>query len=150
MKIAEGIDMLTLEVQAFGQRSLIHPTLLWDSEGAVLVDAGMPGQLEAIRTEVTGVGIRPSSLKTLLITHQDIDHCGSAADLQELWGQPIRTYAHELDAPYLDGTKHPIKMDLRQSLQRLLQFPIERIVCYHGGLCDDNAQEQLRQLVAAL
>jgi glyoxylase-like metal-dependent hydrolase (beta-lactamase superfamily II) len=36
------------------------------------------------------------------------------------------------------------------SLKKLLRFPIDRIVCYHGGLCDNNAQEQLRQLVDAL
>jgi glyoxylase-like metal-dependent hydrolase (beta-lactamase superfamily II) len=34
-----------------------------------------------------------------------------------------------------------------QSLKRLLRFPIDRIICYHGGLCDENAEAQLRQLI---
>lgn len=42
MRIDKGLAMLELKIQGFG----LNPTLIWDDEMAVLVDTGMPGQLE--------------------------------------------------------------------------------------------------------
>jgi len=33
-----------------------------------------------------------------------------------------------------------------QSLKQLVNFDVESIVCYHGGICNDNANEQLKEL----
>ncbi|OKP98279.1 MBL fold metallo-hydrolase [Paenibacillus sp. P46E] len=33
------------------------------------------------------------------------------------------------------------------SLNKLLDYDIDQIVCYHGGLCTENVQEQLRRIV---
>ena len=54
MKIAENIEALQVRMNFTGGESVIHPALLWDSEGATLVDTGMPGQLEELRVEIEG------------------------------------------------------------------------------------------------
>jgi glyoxylase-like metal-dependent hydrolase (beta-lactamase superfamily II) len=33
-----------------------------------------------------------------------------------------------------------------QSLRKLLDYDIEMVICYHGGLCSDNISEQLNKL----
>jgi len=33
-----------------------------------------------------------------------------------------------------------------QSLKKFVDFDVENIVCYHGGICNDNANEQLREM----
>jgi hypothetical protein len=57
MKIAENIEALQLRMHFKGEESVIHPVLLWDSEGATLVDTGMPGQLAELRVEIEGAGV---------------------------------------------------------------------------------------------
>lgn len=231
--------MLKLEMVAFGRREWIHPTLIWDDASAV--DAGMPGMGASIISEILQAGVPLERLRSIIVTHQDIDHYGSVSELLQSLAQPINVYAHETDAPYLDGRKHPIKLDLQlvgerlkqlpepvrtqveamcanppkihidtlltdgqelplcggitvihtpghtpghmslyitksralvaadalecengilkgpnrhntpdlagaiQSLEKLLAFQIDRIICYHGGLCEDNAEDQLKQ-----
>jgi glyoxylase-like metal-dependent hydrolase (beta-lactamase superfamily II) len=76
MKIAENIEALQLRMNFTGGESVIHPALLWDSEGATLVDTGMPGQLEELRVEVEGAGVGFGTIRRVVLTHQDVDHIG--------------------------------------------------------------------------
>lgn len=45
MEISKGVEMLQLEFHG----NIIHPTLLWDQEMAVLIDTGFPRQIEDLR-----------------------------------------------------------------------------------------------------
>lgn len=36
------------------------------------------------------------------------------------------------------------------SMQKFLNFDIEKVICYHGGLCADNVNQQLRELAQTL
>ncbi|WP_251551083.1 hypothetical protein [Neobacillus muris] len=40
--IDNGLIMIELEAEAYGQRSILHPVLIWDDTAAVLIDTGMP------------------------------------------------------------------------------------------------------------
>lgn len=43
-------------------------------------------------------------------------------------------------------------VDIRQayvSLNKLLAYDIDKVICCHGGLCSDHVQEQIRQLAAS-
>lgn len=60
MRIAEKIEALQLRMNFTGGESVIHPALLWDSEGATLVDTGMPGQLGELRVEIEDAGVGPA------------------------------------------------------------------------------------------
>ena len=57
MKIEESIQALELYMNLAGQSSVIYPALLWDSDGATLVDTGIPGQLDAIRQGIENAGV---------------------------------------------------------------------------------------------
>lgn len=77
MKISKGVEMLLLEFQ----EHIIHPTLLWDQEMAVLIDTGFPGQMEDLRVAMEKIRVPLDKLKVVILTHQDIDHIGSLPDI---------------------------------------------------------------------
>jgi glyoxylase-like metal-dependent hydrolase (beta-lactamase superfamily II) len=236
MKISNGVAMVELKIQGFG----LNPTLIWDDQMAVLVDTGMPGQLEQIRTAMSEVGVSFDKLKAIILTHQDLDHIGSLPEILNESINDIEVYAHELDKPYIEGNLPLIKTDPRRmskevwasipehmrplyenppkskvdktleggqelpyfggiqviftpghapghislyikesktlvagdamvcvdgvlrgpieqttldmktavrSLEKFLEFDIETVICYHGGLCDIDVKDQLEKLV---
>lgn len=108
-KIADGIAMLDLTMDAHGHQMVIHPTLLWDDEQVILVDTGMPGQLAAIQSEMAQAGVAFSRLTKVILTHQDMDHIGGLPDILNAAKDPIEVLAHELDKPYIEGEKRMIK-----------------------------------------
>ncbi|MEK4485645.1 MBL fold metallo-hydrolase [Psychrobacillus sp. FSL H8-0484] len=99
MEISKGVEMLHLEFHG----NIIHPTLLWDEEMAVLIDTGFPGQIEDLHVAMEKVGVSFDKLKVLILTHQDIDHIGSLPEILQECGSNIKVYAHELDKPYIQG-----------------------------------------------
>ena len=236
MKISNGVAALELNIQGF----ILHPTLIWDDEEAVLIDAGMPGQLEPIRTAMNDLGVPFEKLKAVIVSHQDIDHIGSLPEVVDASINKINVYAHELDKPYIEGkfpliktnpermskeawTSLPTEMQLLymnppkckvnqiledgqelpycggiqvihtpghtpghvslyvkksktlvagdamicvdgslqgpvqrttldmnaalSSLAKYLEFDIESVICYHGGLCMNTPKEQIQNLV---
>lgn len=77
--------------------------LVTSAEGAAIIDTGMPGNAEAILRYVKMVGVDLGSLQYIILTHSDIDHSGSAAELRNLTGAKVAI--HEADAPRLSGEK---------------------------------------------
>lgn len=246
MIIDNGVDMIELNVEAFGNKDTLYPTLIWDNESAVLVDVGMPGCWKHIREIMINSGIKPRDLKAIILTHQDLDHIGSIEEAINELGSNITIIAHENDKPYIEGThpliktnpqvmapmieslpetlrtealklcEHPPKvivdqtvadgeilpycggirvihtpghteghislyhektktliaadammklngklhgpvsqtsLDLptaQKSLRKFLNYDIENIICYHGGLCEINVNEKLKALIEAI
>ncbi|WP_027408462.1 MBL fold metallo-hydrolase [Anoxybacteroides tepidamans] len=111
MKVAHGVEVLELQVEAFGQRMVFNPTLIWDEEGAVLIDTGVPGQLEAIRRAMNQAGVSFEQLKAVIITHQDIDHIGSLPAILQECGERVKVYAHALEKPHIEGERPLFKLD---------------------------------------
>lgn len=99
MEISKGVEMLQLDFHG----KIIHPTLLWDQEMAVLIDTGFPSQFEDLRAAMEKVGVSFDKLKVIILTHQDIDHIGSLPEILQEYGRHIKVYAHELDKPYIQG-----------------------------------------------
>lgn len=76
--------------------------LVDSSEGNwVLVDAGLPGFVNAILSAVERRygALRPPS--AIVLTHGHFDHVGCLADLLQEWQVPV--YCHALELPYLTG-----------------------------------------------
>ena len=243
MIIEHGVEMIRLEAEGFGGRSVLHPTLIKDDQSAVLVDVGMPGGWRQIRESMLACGVKPAELTAIILTHQDLDHIGSIEEIREELGGAVTVYAHELDRPYIEGSLPLIKtspavmapmlerlpetireqalrlcenppktkvdqtvedgqvlpygggiriihtpghtaghislylqqsktliaadamlcingklhgpvsqtsLDLaeaRRSLEQFLNYDIETVICYHGGLCELDAKDQIVQLV---
>ena len=57
IKIAEGVEMLELSMKLGGRESTIFPTLIWDDNHMILVDAGLPGELKKIQDEISKPGL---------------------------------------------------------------------------------------------
>ncbi|PLT35670.1 MBL fold metallo-hydrolase [Bacillus sp. V5-8f] len=111
MKIENGVEMLELKIEANGIRTVFNPTLVWDEESAILIDAGMPGQLEDIRSAMDQAGVSIERLTAVVITHQDLDHIGSVTELLKALDKTIPVYAHDLDKPYIEGEIPLMKTD---------------------------------------
>ena len=112
MKIIEGVYGLP-QILELGEdhKEKIHPVAIEDDDGLILVDAGLPGNLDKIRQNLEQHGFDLSDVEKLVLTHQDFDHCGCAAQLVEETDATV--LAHEDDAPAIDGREDPIKGDER-------------------------------------
>jgi len=59
----------------------------------------MPGRAGPILRAAGQIGVEPSDIDRIVLTHFDIDHTGSAVELQRRTGAPI--LIHEADVPFL-------------------------------------------------
>jgi glyoxylase-like metal-dependent hydrolase (beta-lactamase superfamily II) len=75
--------------------------LVSSSAGSALVDTGMPGNEKRIIEYISGAGIEPKRLDYIILTHPDMDHSGSVAELKGLTDAKVAI--HEVDAPRLAG-----------------------------------------------
>jgi len=125
MKIAHGVEMLTLEVN-MGAPSIIHPTLVWDEEKVILVDAGVPGQQEVIRAEVEKVGVAWDKVNVVILTHQDIDHVGSLPAILAQSKHSVEVLAHAVEKPYIQGDITHYKFNRERFGPMLASLPDEQ------------------------
>jgi glyoxylase-like metal-dependent hydrolase (beta-lactamase superfamily II) len=109
MRIADGVHVLPIPRGSRETEGFLNPTLILDDEnGNTLVDAGLPGQEEAIASALHEAGIGVRDLGRIIFTHQDLDHVGSGAALVRQSG--ARVLAHAADAPYIEGELRPLKV----------------------------------------
>ena len=81
MKLAKNLALLPITREGMGNLNLV---LAWDDNHLVLVDAGLPGQTDAIAMAIANEGFRAEDLTHIIITHQDWDHVGSVSGLMKL------------------------------------------------------------------
>ena len=110
MKITDHIAMLELA----RPNGAIYPTLVWDDNSLVLIDAGFPGQADALIGAIAAEGFRAGDITHIILTHQDIDHVGCLPDILRL-ATSARVIAHVDEAPYIDGRATPIKLAALES-----------------------------------
>ena len=216
MATTAGIKPLILEMDANGSPFIVHAALLWDENDVILVDTGIPGQLDVIRKALAQAGFPFEKLTKIIITHHDMDHIGSLPDLVHASEGRIKVLAHELAKPYILGEiptlkrkiiVPPTKVDVTlqdgvvlpdcggiqviftpghtpdhislyhvpsktiisgdaltstdgvlmspdpsftpdmptalKSVAKMLEFDIETVITYHGGVCTDNIKDRL-------
>lgn len=126
MKVASGVEVIELKIEALGNQIVLNPTLVWDKKMSILIDTGIPGQLKQIKESMAKVGVPFDTLKAIILTHQDIDHIGSVPQLLGELNNQITVYAHENDKPYIEGDLPLIKTDTsRMSKEELASLPRE-------------------------
>ncbi|MED1958312.1 MBL fold metallo-hydrolase [Brevibacillus formosus] len=217
----EGIKTIKLEMNAGGNPFVVHTAVLWDDNEAILVDTGIPGQLELIQNVLAQEAIPFEKLTKIIITHQDRDHIGSLPEIVAAAEGSVQVVAHEAAIPYLAGVTPllksgllapPVKVDhavqdgdvlpycggiqviytpghspdhislyhipsktlisgdaltaqdgvlmpfnpeftpdqttALQSIRKLLEFDIEIVIAYHGGVCTEGIKQRLADIVA--
>src|SRR5215212_6561207 len=127
MMIADGVDVLPIPRNSQGAAGFLNLTLILDEQnGNTLVDAGLPGQAEAIGAALVEAGIGVRDLRRIIFTHQDLDHVGSGAALVRQSGATV--LAHPADSPHIEGSLRPLKFtpemleqrpQMREVLERL-------------------------------
>jgi Metal-dependent hydrolases of the beta-lactamase superfamily III len=90
VKIAEGLDILELGSSGM----IMNAVLIWDDKDVVLIDTGLPGQLENISQEINKAGTSIEKVNKIIITHHDMDHIGSLADVVKRGGSKLEVLAH--------------------------------------------------------
>jgi len=126
MRLADGVEVLELPVRSFMGQTIVHPTLTWDDDTVVLVDAGFPGQLQQIREAMARAGVPFDRLDKVIVTHQDIDHIGSLPDIVRESSHKVEVLSHEEERPYIEGRKPLIKMNQERLSKRLVSLPEEQ------------------------
>lgn len=71
----------------------VNSYLVVNSGGMFLVDTGMPGNGPKIIRYIQKLGRKPSDIKYIFLTHADIDHVGSAAQLKTSIGSKLAIHA---------------------------------------------------------
>jgi glyoxylase-like metal-dependent hydrolase (beta-lactamase superfamily II) len=127
MRIADDVYVLPILRDSQGAAGFLNLTLIVDEEnGNTLVDAGLPGQVEAIGAALAEAAIEVRELRRIIFTHQDLDHVGSGAALVRQSGATV--LAHPADAPHIEGRQRPLKFtpemleqrpQMREVLERL-------------------------------
>ena len=108
MRIANNVEMLEIA----GERGTLYPVLLWGDGEVVLIDAALPGQTDALRDAVKQAGYSLEDITKVILTHQDLDHIGSAKTLS---GMGAEILAHELETPFIQGDKTSIRLSDMES-----------------------------------
>ena len=113
MKIAKNVAMLEIA----GERGSLYPVLIWGDNELVLIDTALPGQTDALREAVKETGYALEDITKVILTHQDLDHIGSAKTLA---GMGAEIFAHELETPYIQGDVTSIRLsDMESRLDEL-------------------------------
>ena len=91
MEITAGIHLLQAT-----KGSYVYLVL---GDEPILIDTSFPGRTRAILTEIEKLGLRPTDIAHILLTHQDGDHIGNAHALQQASGAQV--WASQEDLPYV-------------------------------------------------
>lgn len=99
-----------------GRELVVYPVLIFNEEEAVLIDTAYPGQYEILKAQIEK-HIDINKLKTIIITHHDIDHIGTVKKFKEEFGENIKIVATKIEADYISGVKTPLKLAKMEAIK---------------------------------
>ena len=123
MKIADNLEMLALSMNVMGRERIVYPTLIWDDDHVLLIDTGIPSNLETIKKQMEVAGVSFANLNVIIATQQDIDHIAGIKGI--LSEKPeVMVLAHEADKPYIQGDKKVKRLNT-EFMNRIKDLPEE-------------------------
>lgn len=140
-KVTEGVYLVGSSDLTDGRDCSVY---LVDAGELVLIDSGSGANTARIARNIELLGLDPSHLSTLILTHCHIDHVGGAAYLKERFG--VRIFMHTLDAaavergdPVRTGASWyglrlsplPVDVKIAQGEETLSFSDGTRLVCLH-------------------
>lgn len=149
MRIKDGLAILELAPNVPNVPGTMYPVLVWDEKNTVLIDTGLPGQEETLLELIKKEGVHPEKIDSIIITHHDMDHIGSLASIVK-WikaknngESTVRVLSHEIEKPYIQGEKLPIKFTkeiLEEMQKQLAQLPPEQQKQYMSTFSDNKPE----------
>ena len=112
-EVAPGVLRLQLPVSMPGLGH-VNCYALIDSDGAALVDPGLPGNesWSALVDRLRQAGIPLRRVHTTVITHSHPDHYGGSHQLREETGAELLAHAAFMSSPAADGANADIDLEL--------------------------------------
>jgi glyoxylase-like metal-dependent hydrolase (beta-lactamase superfamily II) len=105
------MELYILEIahQLNGKKEAIYPVVLKGKNETLLVDCGFPGFTPKIETALQLQGLSLENFTGIIITHYDIDHIGSLAEIKTRYPY-LKVYASALDEKSINGTEKPYRL----------------------------------------
>jgi hydroxyacylglutathione hydrolase len=103
MELGRNIHLIP-KIRGANTYAVLEETQVGDGGHLTLIDTGMPGNAGRIIDFLRSLGREQMDGFTIILTHPDIDHSGSVAELKEKLGN-VKVVIHEADAPRLTGEK---------------------------------------------
>jgi len=110
MRIFDNVEMLEIEAILANGPGVINPLMIWDEKDVVLFDAGLPGMDKKFFEIAADTGVPFERLNKVLITHSDMDHIGSLAQIINIHGGDITVFAHKEEKPYIECELPPLRL----------------------------------------
>ena len=111
--------MLNLRYSWNGTVQYLHPVVLFGERDIVLVDCGYSGSLKLLERELSSRGLGLEGITKLVLTHQDDDHMGAAAELKEAY-PALQILASWEEAPYISGERKNLRLQQAEKMQAYL------------------------------
>ena len=119
IKVNDDLYALPLTTEMMNGPTALNLALILDEQhGPTLVDTGVPGQLDALEAALAEVSLKVADLRRVILTHQDLDHIGSLAEVVRVSGAEV--LAHAEDAPYIEGRLPLLKLPPPEQREAML------------------------------
>ena len=103
LNTSQGRTVFAVAVAQSVHRSRTGPTwsYIFENQGWTSIDLGTPGSYEALKVAYSTIGLAPSDIKRVIISHGHSDHDGTVTDFMrdskaELWAhetyKPLKEY----------------------------------------------------------
>lgn len=129
MEVSPGIHELRGRV--------VNCYLVLDDDGIMLIDTGLPGNSSKIIKYVEKqLKHSPQDIKTIVITHQHMDHMGSLSKMKDITGAKVAI--HPADADYIRGKTNHAGPAFSNIMVKLIQLiyrtkPVEPDILLENG-----------------
>lgn len=141
------------DIVHFAHTELVNWTLVADDTGVVLIDAGFPGQRDAVLGSVRELGFGVDDIHAILLTHAHVDHFGTAIWFAKTHGTPVFCHASEVGHAHREYLEQVSTLDLiaKAWQPRYLKWSLE--IARKGALIRDaipTARALTEEVAAAL
>lgn len=135
MLVADSVFLLESARQPFlleGRKLYANVYAVLTDDGIVLIDSGFPGYAHQLLADIVDEGLSAHPLTHILLTHADLDHIGSSAELQ--FATRCKVCLSPLELPVLRGKT--ARQPNKQAMWDVIPTTLPETVCYPDGVPD--------------